>query len=164
MIFIRFILRFVLVPLGISVAALVDAVVVCFANWTQFAKIVVHDPQAPDNLILAVIIIGPAVAIIMAVASVVMLMTGLLGVLISEAFALRSWIFHAGNGALSSWIGWATSAEFRKPYEFFEDPTIVVGAGIVAGFAYWAVAGWSAGFWKPVFSPPPSPPPTAAPA
>ena len=25
------------------------------------------------------------------------------------------------------------------------------GAGIAAGFAYWAVAGWSAGFWRPVF-------------
>ena len=28
-------------------------------------------------------------------------------------------------------------------------------AGVVAGFAYWLVAGWSAGFWKPVFAPPP---------
>jgi hypothetical protein len=27
----------------------------------------------------------------------------------------------------------------------------VVAAGVAAGFAYWAVAGWSAGFWKPVF-------------
>mgnify|MGYP003331703740 CR=1 FL=1 len=34
---------------------------------------------------------------------------------------------------------------------------VVIGAGIAAGFAYWAVAGWSAGFWKPVFAPP-SPP------
>jgi len=24
-------------------------------------------------------------------------------------------------------------------------------AGLAGGFAYWAVAGWSAGFWKPVF-------------
>jgi hypothetical protein len=41
--------------------------------------------------------------------------------------------------------------EFRRQYEFYDDPKIVVAAGIAAGFAYWAVAGWSAGFWKPVF-------------
>ena len=31
---------------------------------------------------------------------------------------------------------------------------IVAGAGIVAGFAYWSIAGWSAGFWKPMFDDP----------
>jgi hypothetical protein len=29
--------------------------------------------------------------------------------------------------------------------------TFVFGAGLAAGFTYWAVAGWSAGFWRPVF-------------
>ena len=45
--------------------------------------------------------------------------------------------------------------EMRKPADFYSEPVIVVGAGIVAGFVYWAVAGWSAGFWKPVFAQPP---------
>jgi len=27
---------------------------------------------------------------------------------------------------------------------------ILVAAGIAAGFAYWLIAGWTAGFWKPV--------------
>jgi hypothetical protein len=49
------------------------------------------------------------------------------------------------------WLGWLAMEEMRKPYEIFEQPLIVVAAGIVAGFAYWAVAGWNAGFWKPVF-------------
>jgi hypothetical protein len=87
-----------------------------------------------------------------------MLMPAMLGVLISEAFAIRSWMFHAANGALASWIGWLAMQEFLKSYEFFNEPTIVVGAGIAAGFTYWAIAGWSAGFWKPVFSPPPPAP------
>ena len=30
-------------------------------------------------------------------------------------------------------------------------PMAVIAAGLAAGFAYWLVAGWSAGFWKPVF-------------
>jgi hypothetical protein len=27
----------------------------------------------------------------------------------------------------------------------------VTAAGLAGGFAYWLIAGWSAGFWKPVF-------------
>ena len=39
-------------------------------------------------------------------------------------------------------------------------------AGLAGGFAYWAVAGWNAGFWKPVFrsGAPPAPPPDANPS
>ena len=32
-------------------------------------------------------------------------------------------------------------------------------AGLAAGFAYWAIAGWNAGFWKPVFRRPEAPAP-----
>ena len=32
------------------------------------------------------------------------------------------------------------------------ETTFIFGAGLAGGFAYWAVAGWSAGFWKPVFA------------
>jgi hypothetical protein len=54
---------------------------------------------------------------------------------------------------------------FDKTYDLSDAPLIAIGAGIVAGFAYWAVAGWSAGFWKPVFrSPPPAPLPPVTPA
>ena len=82
-----------------------------------------------------------------------MLAPAALGVLIAEAFAIRSWMFHVANGGLSAWIGWIAMEDVRKPYEVFDQPLIVVGAGIAAGFAYWAIAGWSAGFWKPVFAP-----------
>ena len=30
-------------------------------------------------------------------------------------------------------------------------PLAVIAAGLAGGFAYWAIAGWSAGFWKLVF-------------
>jgi hypothetical protein len=46
--------------------------------------------------------------------------------------------------------------DVSRPYNLYEDPLIAIGAGIAAGFAYWLVAGWSAGFWKPVFAPPPA--------
>src|SRR5690606_37840633 len=68
-------------------------------------------------------------------------------------FAFRSWWYHACNGALSAWIGLTSLVQAGEPYDFYGEPLIVVGAGIAAGFAYWLVAGWSAGFWKPVFAP-----------
>jgi hypothetical protein len=148
----RLILRFLLVPLGGAIAILVAGAVVCLAHWAQFVRIVTADPQAPENIVLAILLIGPEVALILSVGAVAMLVPAAVGVLISETFALRSWIFHAGNGALASWIGWLAMGDFLTPHELYDDPTIVIGAGIAAGLAYWAVAGWSAGFWKPVFS------------
>src|SRR5712691_9401607 len=167
MIVLRFILRFLLVPFGGFVAAIVAACVVCFAHWNQFAKIVAGDPRAPENIVLAVILIGPAMILTMSVGAIAMLMPSAVGAIISEIFAIRSWMYHALNGALASWLGWLAMDAFLKPYEFYSDPMIVVGSGIAAGFAYWAVAGWSAGFWKPVFASRPSQPPgppTVAPA
>jgi len=164
MILIRFLLRFLLVPIGGFFAAMAATFVVCFAHWTQFAKIVTDDPNAPENFMLAVIFVGPWLAVIMAVGAFAMLMPAALGVLIAEAFAIRSWMFHAANGALASWVGWLAMQDFLKPYKFYDELEFVIGAGIAAGFAYWAVAGWSAGFWKPVFAPPPSMPTTTAPA
>jgi hypothetical protein len=86
-----------------------------------------------------------------------MLMPAAIGVAISEVFAIRSILFHAANGALASWLGWIVMSEFLKDFEFFKEPTISIGAGIAAGLTYWAIAGWSAGFWKPVFSQPRQP-------
>jgi len=80
--------------------------------------------------------------------------TLLAGALIAEAFAIRSWVFHVCNGGVSAGIGLNTMAEMSGPYDLYNAPVIVIGAGIVAGFAYWLVAGWSAGFWRPVFAQP----------
>jgi hypothetical protein len=98
---------------------------------------------------------GASIMFIAAVSAAAMMTPAVLGWLIAEAFAIRSWIYHAANGGLSAWVGLNTMVEMRKPADFYSDPLVAVGAGIVAGFVYWAVAGWSAGFWKPVFTPPP---------
>ena len=42
----------------------------------------------------------------------VMWLPGAVGILISEAFAIRSWIFHALNGAVSAWVGWQMFSAF----------------------------------------------------
>ena len=149
----RFLLRLLLVPLGAGIAIWVAVAVVAFAHWSRFAALVAADPGAADNIVIALLVAEPALMLLFAAST--MLVPASLGMLISEAFAIRSWMFHAANGGLSAWVGWVgwlTLSEFGPHAEFYDQALIVVGAGIAAGCTYWAVAGWSAGFWKPVFA------------
>ena len=60
-------------------------------------------PDAPDFAVLGVVIGGPILLIVMLV---YILLPASIGILISEAFAIRSWIFHVLNGVVSAWLGW----------------------------------------------------------
>ncbi len=45
-------------------------------------------------------------------------------------------------------------SDSAKPIDLplpLHDPLPIMAAGLAGGLAYWAVAGWSAGFWQPVF-------------
>jgi len=158
----RFLLRLLLVPLAASFAVAVASLVVIIAHWNRMSALLVQHSATSDDFIVAFVIAATALVWIQSLAAIAMLLPASIGILISEAFAIRSWMFHVANGALSAWIGWYVTAGLREPSDFYERPLIVVGAGIAAGFAYWAVAGWSAGFWKPVFSSPPPAPSSAA--
>ena len=81
----------------------------------------------------------------------VMWLPASIGILISEACAVRSWMFHAGNGAVSAWLGWSLFGYVDDSRIPLNQPLAVIAAGLAGGFAYWAIARWSAGFWKPVF-------------
>ena len=136
-------------PLGAGVAILVAVLFVIAAHWNRFAALVAAD-RGGDEFIVALFFVGSWIVMIAAISASAMLLPATLGALIAEAFAIRSWIFHVANGGLSAWVGLNMFDDMRKPSDFYSEPLIVVGAGIVAGFAYWAIAGWSAGFWKPV--------------
>jgi ABC-type amino acid transport substrate-binding protein len=162
MIFGRFLLRFLLVPLGAAVAVLVAVLFVMVANWNRFAAVVAQQTNG-DELIVALFLAGAWIMFVASISAMAMMLPAALGALFAEAFAVRSWIFHVANGGLSAWIGLNTMVEMHKPYDFYSEPIIAIGAGIAAGFAYWAVAGWNAGFWKPLFAPPPQPLPPGQP-
>jgi hypothetical protein len=149
----RGILRLFLVPLGAAVAICVGMTVLIVAHWTALQALADADPRAQEQWFIAFVLAGPALAMLFSLMTVYALLPASIGVLISEFFAVRSWIYHAANGGLSAWIGWSMMQDVRAEYRVFADPTTLVAAGLAGGLAYWLIAGWSAGFWKPVWGP-----------
>ncbi len=155
----RLILRFLLVPLGYFAAVVVGALVILIGSWHLGQIAVTSDPDAPAVAVFGFVFAAPVLVVILLS---VMWLPGAIGILLSEGLAIRSWMFHAGNGALSAWIGWNLFGFIDDSRVPLNRPLAVIAAGLAGGLAYWAVAGWSAGFWKPVFRPPAalaSPPP-----
>jgi hypothetical protein len=152
---VRFIMRLLLVPLGGAVAITVAAMVVIAAHWSELAALADANPDAQAWWLIAVIFAGPLLAFLLSFTVVLTAGPALVGVLIAEAFAIRSWIYHAANGGVSAWIGWTLMRDIQEQYRFLTEPKIMVAAGLAGGLAYWLVAGWTAGFWKPIFTPEP---------
>ena len=153
---VRFLLRLLLVPLGGAAAIAVALAVVLIAHWGEIVALANADADAQGNWLLAFIVAGPVLALLLSMTLVVTAMPAAVGALIAEAFAIRSWIFHAANGGLSAWIGWSIMQDTEDRYRFLTEPKVMVAAGLAGGLAYWLVAGWTAGFWKPVFGPQPA--------
>src|SRR5258708_33759715 len=84
-----------------------------------------------------------------------------LGIPIAEAFAIRSFMFHAGNGAVSAFIGWNLFGYVDATRVPLNEPLPVLAAGLAGGLTYWLIAGSGAGFLEPLF---PRPPGAAPPA
>ncbi len=143
----RLILRVLLVPLGALIAILVAAMTLIAANRAALVAIANSDPQQQSYFVYAL----PLLIFGLGLSTILMMLPAAIGALIAEAFAIRSAIYHALNGGLSAWVGWSAISDMREDYAFLNDPKIIIAAGLAAGFAYWLVAGWSAGFWKPVF-------------
>jgi hypothetical protein len=142
----RLLLRFLLVPLGYFVAVLAGTLVILFGSWKLGQA--GANPDAEAIMVFGFVFAAPVLLVLLLS---VMWLPGSIGILVSEAFAIRSWIFHAGNGAISAWIGWSLFGYIDATRVPVNEPLPVVAAGLAAGFAYWLIAGWSAGFWKPVF-------------
>jgi hypothetical protein len=148
----RFLLRLLLVPLGGAVAVTVAMMVVLIAHRNGIVALAAAKPDTQGDWLLAVVFAGPVLAFLLSLTVALTVLPAMIGVLISEALAIRSWIYHALNGGLSAWIGWSLMQDVQAQYRFLTEPRIMVAAGLAGGLAYWLVAGWTAGFWKPVFN------------
>jgi hypothetical protein len=147
---IRLLLRFILVPLGAAVAMAAGTAAIVIAHHQALAALVEASPEAQENYFIALMIAGPQLAALLSIWAFHTLVPALIGVVISEAMALRSWMYHAANGGLAAWLGWALTGDIREEYRFLlSDPKILVAAGLLGGLVYWLIAGWTAGFWRP---------------
>src|SRR5262245_12531879 len=142
----RLLLRFVLVPLGYFVAVVVATLVIVLGSWKLGAAAAHPDTQA--FAIFGFVFAAPVLLIMLLS---LMWLPAAIGILISEAFAIRSFMFHAGNGAVSAFIGWSLFGYVDDTRIPLNEPLPVLAAGLAAGLAYWLIAGASAGFWKPLF-------------
>ncbi len=147
---IRLLLRFILVPLGGAAAIAAGMAVIIIAHHKSLVALVEADPQAQEVYFFALMFGGPLLALLLSIWAFYMVVPAMIGVLISEALAIRSWTYHAANGAVSAWIGWALIHDIQDEYRFLTEPSILIAAGLLGGLVYWIVSGWTAGFWKPV--------------
>ncbi|MFG1416858.1 hypothetical protein V5F38_00325 [Xanthobacter sp. V0B-10] len=168
---VRLLLRLILVPLGYLCAVLAGAAVILVGEWRIGTLFDTPQPdEAALGLVVAVVAAGTLVALLVSA----MWLAAAAGILFSELFAVRSWMFHAANGAISAWIGAQMLASDGQANAVVHDPFYVVAAGLAGGLTYWLVAGCTAGFFRPVLRQPsqraarlpppepPSPPPGAA--
>lgn len=146
----RLLLRFLVVPLGFGLATVAAVLFVITAHWSRFMAIVAANRGGDEDV--ALFIAGSFIVFLAAISAAKMLWPFMLAAVLAEAFAFRSWVFHVCGGAVAALIGLNTAND-GGAYDLYNAPVIVVGAGFAAGFVYWLVAGWSAGFWKPVFAP-----------
>lgn len=146
----RMLLRILIVPLGALVAILVAVLIVIAGEWQAFMEALAANPQAQEQYFFALILFGPWIALVLAGSALTLLTPGAVGIVIAEAFAIRAWWFHIGNGIVSAWVGWSLVDKPGEQFKYFNDPKIVIAAGFGAGLVYWLIAGWNAGFMKPV--------------
>src|SRR6266511_1104068 len=141
----RLLLRFVLVPLGYLAAVVVATLVIVFGSW-KLGEAAAHHTQ-----VFAMFGFVFAAPVLLVMLLSLMWLPAAIGILTSETFAIRSFLFPAGNGAVSAWIGWNLFGYVDDTRAALNEPLPVIAAGLAGGLAYWAIAGFSAGFWKPVF-------------
>jgi hypothetical protein len=147
---IRLLLRFILVPLGGAAAIAAGMAVIVIAHHKALVALLDAGPQAQEDYFIALMFGGPLLALLLSIWVFHMFVPAMIGALISEALAIRSWIYHAANGGVSAWIGWALTRDIQDEYRFLTEPGILIAAGLLGGLVYWIVSGWTAGFWKPV--------------
>src|SRR5258708_16795760 len=149
----RLLLRLLLVPLGYAVAVVVGTLVIVFGSWKLGEAAAHADTQA--FAIFGFVFAAPVLLIMLLS---LMWLPAAIGILISEAFAIRSFMFHAGNGAVSAFIGWSLFGYVDATRVPLNEPLPVLAARLAPGLAYSLIAGSSAGFWKPLFRRPPGAP------
>src|SRR5260370_28434993 len=147
---IRLLLRFILVPLGTALALAAATAVIVVAHRNALVAVLDADPQAQQDYFIAVLFAGPLLALLLSVWAFYTFVPASIRILISEALAIRSWMFHTANGGLSAWLGWALTQDIRDEYRFLTEPRMLAAGGVLAGPAGRVVSRWAARVWEAV--------------
>ncbi|TCT04332.1 hypothetical protein [Aquabacter spiritensis] len=160
--FLRLILRLFLIPVAILVGGTLQLAVVLIGQWRIGEVAAALDNGMLDGADVFGAILAASLFATLLVALIWCLAA--IGILFSEAFAVRSWVFHIGNGVVSAFLAVQLFPALTDEPAPLADPFYVLATGLAGGLAYWLVAGWGAGFWKPVRDRPRdmAPPPPAA--
>src|SRR2546421_7849582 len=118
----RLLLRFILVPLGYLAAVTVGACVHVLGSWKTGTMMLSENPDTATAGFFGALIAGPVMFVVLASS---MWLPSSVGILISEAFAIRSWIFHALNGAIAGWIGWQMFSPLDQSTVPMNDTTFI---------------------------------------
>src|SRR2546430_12189780 len=124
----RLLLRFVLVPLGYLAAVVVATLVILFGSG-KLGEAAAH----PDTQVFAIFGFVFAAPVLLVMLLPLMWLPAAIGVLISETFAIRSFLFHAGNGVVSAWIGWDLFGYAHNTRAALHQPLPVIAAGLAGG-------------------------------
>ncbi|WP_376774827.1 hypothetical protein [Mesorhizobium silamurunense] len=144
--------RILMVLAGYLVAVLVGliALVVIYAVLSSL-------PNAPSYFELmqltpvAVLVVPPLGMFVYFLTIVVTGMQTLVFALIAEFFSLRSFWLHMLFGGAAAAAGFMLFwPDAPDDPERLADLSIIVAAGLVAGFVYWLIAGRDAGFRRPL--------------
>ncbi|QFR33573.1 hypothetical protein [Ancylobacter sp. TS-1] len=156
----RLLLRLVVVPLGMIVGFIASFAVILFGYW-RLGDILADNAEVQAAALFDAL---AAASYLLMMVALAMWAVALIGILFAEAFAVRSWMFHVANGALSAWLAASVFAPYAQAPVPFDGDLYIVAAGLAGGLAYWLVAGWNAGFWKPLGTPRPAAAPVPSPA
>jgi hypothetical protein len=137
------IIRILVVLGGFLGASLVAALVITFAMMLEWEEIMRMTDQRAGWLVIGFFTL---------IVSAKGLLPAMLAIALAEGFRIRSVLFYAiagGAGLVGLYYGLGLAE--RGPAGGVltgRDLEIMAGAGIAAGFAYWAIAGRNAGAWR----------------
>ena len=125
----RLLLRLLLVPLGYVVAVVVATLVIVFGSWRLGEA-----AAQPDTQAFAMFGLVFAAPVLLVMLLSLMWLPAAIGILVSEAFAIRSFVFHAANGAVSALIGWNLFGYIDDSGVPLNEPLPVIAAGLAGGW------------------------------
>ena len=91
-------------PLGYFAGVLAGTMVILFGSW----RIAQGDGLDAEAQAIAVYGYAFAAPVLLVMLLSIMWLPSAVGICLAEAFALRSWMYHAGNGAISAWLAWTS--------------------------------------------------------